>query len=44
MESVVEGMADLEHQVPVKPDSVFGVASVTKAFTGAAFIRRAAGR
>jgi len=39
VESVVGGMADLEHQVPVKPESVFGVASITKAFTGAAFMR-----
>ena len=39
VESVVGGMADLEHQVPVKPESVFGIASITKAFTGAAFMR-----
>ena len=39
VESVVEGMADLEHQVPITPESRFGIASVTKAFTGSAFMR-----
>jgi CubicO group peptidase (beta-lactamase class C family) len=32
------GHADLEHRVPVTRDTRFGVASVTKAFTGAALL------
>ena len=33
------GFADLEHRVPVGPATRFGIASVTKAFTGAALLR-----
>jgi CubicO group peptidase (beta-lactamase class C family) len=33
------GYADLEHQVPVKPQTRFGIASVTKAFTGIALLK-----
>lgn len=33
------GLADVEHRVPVGPDTRFGVASLTKAFTGAAFVK-----
>lgn len=33
------GLADIEHSVPVGPDTRFGIASVTKAFTGAALLR-----
>jgi CubicO group peptidase (beta-lactamase class C family) len=36
---VTLGYADLEHQVPVKSDTRFGVASVTKAFTGVALLK-----
>jgi serine beta-lactamase-like protein LACTB len=32
------GYADLEHQVPVTPETRFGIASVTKAFTGLAVL------
>lgn len=39
VESVVEGLADLEHSVAVIPESRFGIASITKAFTGAAFAK-----
>jgi CubicO group peptidase (beta-lactamase class C family) len=38
VESIVAGMADLEHEVPVTRQSRFGVASVTKAVTGTAFL------
>ena len=39
------GYADLEHQVPVTRETRFGVASVTKAFTGVALLKlREAGR
>src|SRR5947209_2606291 len=39
------GHADLEHQVLVKPQTRFGIASVTKAFTGIALLKlREAGR
>ena len=33
------GFADLEHRVPVTAETAFGVASVTKAFTGAALLK-----
>jgi CubicO group peptidase (beta-lactamase class C family) len=33
------GFADLEHQVPVRPEPLFAVASVTKAFTGIALLK-----
>lgn len=33
------GFADLEHQVPVKDHTRFAIASVTKAFTGAALMK-----
>lgn len=33
------GFADIEHGVPVRADTRFGIASVTKAFTGAALLR-----
>ena len=33
------GLADLEHHVPVRRDTRFAIASVTKAFTGAALLR-----
>lgn len=32
------GMADLDHDIPIRPDSVFHVASVSKQFTDAAVI------
>lgn len=32
------GMADLDHDVPIRPDSVFHVASVSKQFTDAAIV------
>lgn len=35
------GMADLEHRVPVRPETRFFVASVTKAFTGVALLKLA---
>lgn len=35
------GLADLEHRVAVGPATRFGVASVTKAFTGAALVKLA---
>jgi CubicO group peptidase (beta-lactamase class C family) len=39
------GHADLEHRVPVKPETRFGIASVTKGFTGIALLKlREAGR
>ena len=38
VESVVGGLADLEHGVAVKPTSRFGTASVTKAITGGALL------
>ncbi|WP_420630527.1 serine hydrolase domain-containing protein [Candidatus Leptofilum sp.] len=33
------GFADLEHRVPVTPKTQFGIASVTKAFTGIALLK-----
>ncbi len=43
--SVSLGYADLEHQVPVVPETRFGVASITKAFTGLALLKlRESGR
>lgn len=33
------GFADLEHQVPVTRETRFGLASITKAFTGVAFLK-----
>jgi CubicO group peptidase (beta-lactamase class C family) len=33
------GLADVEHAVPVDPETRFGIASVTKAFTGAALLK-----
>src|SRR5881392_3094739 len=33
------GYADLEHRVPVTPDTRFGVASITKAFTGLSLLK-----
>jgi CubicO group peptidase (beta-lactamase class C family) len=38
------GYADLEHRVPVTPDTRFGIASVTKAFTGAALLKKQIGK
>jgi CubicO group peptidase (beta-lactamase class C family) len=38
------GWADVEHGVPARTDTVFGVASVTKSFTAAAIMRLADGR
>jgi CubicO group peptidase (beta-lactamase class C family) len=35
------GLADLEHEVPVTPQTLFGIASVTKAFTGITLLRLA---
>ncbi len=32
------GMADLEHDIPIRPDTVFLVASVSKQFTAAAIL------
>jgi CubicO group peptidase (beta-lactamase class C family) len=32
------GMADLDHDVPIRPESVFHVASVSKQFTAAAVV------
>jgi hypothetical protein len=32
------GMADLDHDVPIRPDSVFHVASVSKQFTATAIV------
>ena len=37
--SVVLGYADLEHRVPVIRETRFGIASITKAFTGLALLR-----
>src|SRR5687767_8804212 len=43
--SVSLGYADLEHQVAVVPETRFGVASITKAFTGLALLKlRESGR
>ena len=43
--SVSLGYADLEHRVPVVPETRFGVASITKAFTGLALLKlRESGR
>jgi CubicO group peptidase (beta-lactamase class C family) len=43
--SVSLGHADLEHRVPVNPETRFGVASITKAFTGLALLKlRESGR
>lgn len=38
VESVVGGLADLEHGMAIKPSSRFGIASVTKAFTASALL------
>lgn len=37
--SVSLGHADLEHRVPVTPETRFGIASITKAFTGLALLK-----
>lgn len=37
--SVSLGFADLEHRVPVTPETRFGIASITKAFTGLALLK-----
>jgi CubicO group peptidase (beta-lactamase class C family) len=37
--SVSLGFADLEHRVPVTADTRFGIASITKAFTGLALLK-----
>ena len=43
--SVHMGLADLEHHVPVGPNTRFGIASLTKLFTAATLLRlRASGR
>ena len=37
--SVSLGHSDLDHRVPVTPDTRFGIASITKAFTGLALLK-----
>ena len=41
--AVYQGLAELEHQVPVGPQTVFGYASVTKPLTATLVMRLAAG-
>jgi CubicO group peptidase (beta-lactamase class C family) len=35
----IRGFADLEHRIPVNDETEFGIASITKAFTGAAVLK-----